>query len=253
MRIRGAYLKGGESRCSPLFSIANHTGWSRPPKIQVGLDSLTEKLCAVQDSLMPKSDARASFSGKQLRWLIIIAALFSASCSGSLYKVKPLAALPPMPANAGTANVGSLSFRAAPLLTDEEGQALFEANLHLAGLLPVRVEIVQNGGDPIELKKLRFQLHDSSSGAWKIISAKQAIARILKANGVYAYNPESRKTFEKEFRSYELDTKSPLSHSEGRRAGFLFFQSAKKEPVASPHGLVLNVEGLAQAINLSLN
>lgn len=202
---------------------------------------------------MPKGGARTALSGKQLIWLVILVALLSASCNGSLYKVKPLAALPPMPTNAGSANVGSLSFRAAPLLTDEEGQALFEANVHLAGLLPVRVEIVQNGGDAIELKKLRFQLHDSSSGAWKLVSAKQAIARILKANDIYAYNPESRKTFEKEFRSYELDTKSPLSHSEGRRAGFLFFQSAKKEPVASPHGLILNVEGLAQTINLSLN
>jgi len=158
-----------------------------------------------------------------------------------------------MPSDARSVDVGSLTFRAVPLLTDEESQMLFEANVQLAGLLAVRIEIVHNGGDPMELKKLRFQLRDNAGASWKSLTAKQAIARILKANGVYAYNPKSRQTFEKEFSSYELDVKSALNHGERRRAGFLFFQSPKKEPVASPRGLVLKVEGLSQPVNLSLN
>ena len=145
------------------------------------------------------------------------------------------------------------SIRAAPLLNDEEGQELFEANVHLAGLLPIRLEIVHNSGDPIELKKLRFQLTDSSGQSWKTVSAKQAIARILKANDVYLYNPKSRQTFEKEFGSYDFDIKSPLTHSERRRTGFLFFQTAKKDAVTSPRGLVLNINGLAQPVSLPLN
>src|SRR5882724_3370349 len=78
--------------------------------------------------------------------------LLTLGCSGSLYKVKPASELARLPDNAATANLGAISFRAAPLLTDEESQELFESNLRLAGLLPVRVEIVHNGGDPIELK-----------------------------------------------------------------------------------------------------
>jgi hypothetical protein len=179
--------------------------------------------------------------------------LTAASCGGSLYKVKPVGNLPALPASAALVNIGSVSFRAAPLLTDEESQELFESNLQLAGLLPVRIEIVHNSGDAIELKKVRFHLDDSTGVSWKAVSARQAIARILKANGVFAYNPNSRKTFEKEFRAYELDLNSPLTHAEHRRGGFLFFQPPKKDPVASPRGLVLSIDGLPQPITLSLN
>src|SRR3989475_8783059 len=117
--------------------------------------------------------------------------LFTSSCGGSLFHVKPVAALPPMPATVSSTNLGSISFRAAPMLTDEESQELFESNLHLAGLLPVRVEIVHKSGDPIELKKLKFVLREAGGAEWKVLPAKKAIARILKANGVYAYNPNS--------------------------------------------------------------
>ena len=178
--------------------------------------------------------------------------LLTLGCSGSLYKVKPASELARLPENAATANLGPVSFRAAPLLTDEESQELFESNLHLAGLLPVRVEIVHNSGASVELKKVRFHLHDNSGTDWKPISFKKAIARILKANGISLYNPDSRKTFEKEFRAYELDLKAPLTDAE-RRRGFVIFLSPKKQPVASPRGLVLTIEGLSQPATLNLN
>ena len=158
-----------------------------------------------------------------------------------------------MPASAVTADVGAVTFRAAPLLTDEETQELFEANLQLAGLLPVRLEIAHNGGEPLPLKKLKFKLQDGSGNEWKLLSGKQAVSRILKANGVFAYNPNSRKTFEKEFRAYDFDLKSPLTHSERLRKGLIIFLSPQKEPVASPHGVTLSVEGLAQPVSLKLN
>lgn len=158
-----------------------------------------------------------------------------------------------MPATAPATNLGGLTLRAAPLLLDEESQELFEANLPLSGLLPVRVEMVHNSGETIELKKVRFRLHDGEGNEWKMISARQAIGRILKANEVYAYNPQSRKTFEKEFRAYELDSKSPLTHSERRRSGFIIFQAPKKAALATPRGLVLSIEGLAQPATLTLN
>ena len=180
-------------------------------------------------------------------------ALLLTSCNKSLFKVKPANALPAMPASAASTNVGSLSFRASPLLTDEETQDLFESNLQLAGLLPIRLEVVHNSGDAIEMKKLKFHLTDSANTAWKLISTKQAIARILKANGVTLYNPNARKQFEKEFREYEFNLKDPLTHAEGKRQGLLVFISPQKEPVASPKNLTLTIEGLAQPVELKLN
>jgi hypothetical protein len=188
--------------------------------------------------------------------LLAIASLvlfLSTGCSNSLFKVKPMNQMASMPASAASMNVGSLSFRAAPLLTDEETQELFEANLQLAGLVPVRLEVAHNSGDAIEMKKLKFRLSDSTNSEWKLISAKQAISRIMKANEITLYNPNSRKQFEKEFRAYEFNIKDPLTHAEGKRQGLLMFQSAKKEPVASPKGLTLSIEGLAQPVALKLN
>jgi len=184
-------------------------------------------------------------------WLSLL--LLNASCGNSLFKVKPASALPALSASAASANVGVVTFRAAPLLTDEEIQELFESNLQLAGLLPIRLEVIHNGGEQIEFKKLKFRLHDASSSDWKLISAKAAISRILKANDVFAYNPNSRKTFEKEFRAYEFDLKTPFASSETKRHGILIFQTVKKEPVASPRELTLTIEGLAQPVSLKLN
>jgi len=185
--------------------------------------------------------------------LCISALLLLTSCNKSLFKVKPATALPAMPTSSASLNVGSLSFRAAPLLTDEETQELFESNLQLAGLLPIRLEVVHNSGDVIEMKKLKFRLTDSTNSEWKLISAKSAVSRIMKANDLTLYNPNARKTFEKEFRDYEFKLKDPLTHAEGKRQGLLIFQSAKKDPVASPKNLTLTVEGLAQPVALKLN
>jgi hypothetical protein len=185
--------------------------------------------------------------------VLVFAIGLASSCGGSLFKVKPVAELQPMPATAATVDLGSVSFRAAPLFTDEESQELFESNLNLAGLLAVRVEINHNSGDAIELKKVRFHLSDGPGNTWKSISARQAIARILKANDVFAYSPSSRKTFEQEFRAYELKLETPLTHAERRRQGFIIFLAPAKAPVSSPRGLVLTIEGLAQPATLRLN
>src|SRR5215831_5810824 len=198
-------------------------------------------------SLLMKARIAAALSFASLVLLCTL------SCSNSLFKVKPVNALPAMPASAVATNVGSLSFRAAPLLTDEETQELFESNLQLAGLLPVRLEVVHNGGEAIEMKRLKFHLQDAANRDWKLISAKQAISRILKANGVSLYNPTSRKTFEKDFRAYEFNLKDPLTHAEGTRRGMIIFQLAKKGPVSSPRNLTLTIDGLAQPVELKLN
>jgi hypothetical protein len=185
---------------------------------------------------------------------IIGASIVAAACSGSLFKVKPAANLPPLPSSAKSADAGGIAVRVALLLTDEESQQLFEANLPLSGVLPVRIELsYETGGVPLELKRARFRLRDGEGREWKLLAPKQAISRILKANGVTFYNPNSRKQFDKEFTAYAIDLKTPLPASERRRQGFLFFQTPKKEPVASPRGLVLAVDGLPQAVEIKLN
>jgi hypothetical protein len=189
----------------------------------------------------------------RLSTIILVAVLLlTTSCAGSLFKVKPVVELPPLEGNVKTASAGGVSVRVAPLMTDEESQDLFEANLPLSGILPVRLELAFESGVPVETKKVRFHLRDGAGREWKLISPKAAVGRILKANDVYAYNPNSRKQFEKEFAAYAIDLKSPLSGSERRHQGFLFFETPKKEPVESPRGLVLKIERLPQPVEIQL-
>ena len=184
--------------------------------------------------------------------LALLLSLLTA-CAGSLFKVKPAVALPALPAAAKSASAGGLTMRTTPLLTDEESQELFEANLPLSGVLPVRVELsYDTGGVPLELKRARFLLHDGTGHEWKLLSPKQAGARILKANDVYLYNPHSRRQFEEEFGAYGVDLKTPLTAAE-RRQGFLFFQTPGKEPVRSQGALILSVTGLPQPLEIHLN
>src|SRR6267143_6234271 len=165
--------------------------------------------------------------------LLSVATLLASGCSASLFKVKPVAELPPLADSAKHADAGGVTIRVAPLLTDEESQDLFEANLPLSGVLPVRLELRYESGLPVETKQARFRLRDNQGREWKLLSPKQAISQILKANGVFAYNPHSRKEFEKEFAAHALDLQTPVSTGERSHQGFLFFQSPTKRPVES--------------------
>lgn len=179
--------------------------------------------------------------------------LLGSACGGALYRVKPVVELPRLTGDLKSASGGGVSVAVAPLLTDEDSQELFEANLPLAGVLPLRIELNYESGVPLEIKKARFRMHDGSGKEWKLLTPKQAISRVLKANEVFAYNPNSRKQFETEFSAYGLDVKTPLSPTDRRRQGFLFFQTPDKEAVASPRGLVLVIERLPQPIQISIN
>jgi hypothetical protein len=188
-----------------------------------------------------------------LAFLLLLAATGLCSCSGSLFKVKPATELPPLPANSRSTDAGGVTIRVAPLLTDEESQDLFEANLPLSGVLPLRVELGFQSGVPVEVKRARFRLRDNQNREWKLLSPKSAISRIMKANGVFAYNPNSRKQFEKEFGAYAIDLKTPLSSGDSRRHGFLFFQTPDKLPVTSGQQLTLTIERLPQPASVTIN
>jgi len=175
------------------------------------------------------------------------------SCSGSLFKVKPATELPPLPANSRSADAGGVTVRVAPLLTDEQTQELFEANLPLGGVLPVRVELAFQNGVAVELKKVRFRLRDSQNREWRLLTSKKAVSRIMSANGVTLYNPNSRKQFESDFGAYTIDLKTPLSSSDSRREGFLFFQTPDKKAVTSNQQLTLTVERLPQTASIAIN
>lgn len=185
--------------------------------------------------------------------LLLLTAIALTACSASLFKVKPVTELPPLPGSARTADAGSVIIKVARLLTDEESQELFEANLPLNGVLPLRLALDLQGGVPVELKRVRFRLRDSQGREWKLLPPKKAVSRILKANDVYAYSPSGRKQFAQDLGAYALDLSLPLSSADSRRTGFLFFETPDKRPVESSQQLTLTVERLPKPVDIALN
>lgn len=199
----------------------------------------------------PRPKSYATLTAMRRLLFLLLPAIFLTSCAGSLFKVRPVTELPPLPATSRSADAGGISIRVAPLLTDEESQTLFEANLPLSGVLPVRMELFYQSGVPVEMKRARFLLRDGQGREWKFLTSKQAISRILKANGVFAYNPNARKQFEQDFGAYAFDLKTPLSPSE-RRQGFIFFQTPDKLPVQTSTQLSLAIDRLPQPATIQL-
>jgi hypothetical protein len=193
---------------------------------------------------------KSRFKGRVARWMMLGVCLGLASCGGALYKVKPKIDAPVT--GGREASAGGFSVRAVPLLVDEESQELFEANLPLAGLLPVRLEISNESGAALSFKRVRFQLRDSDGRVWKMRSPKQAVSRILTDNEIYLYNPNSRKKFEEAISEHGFDLGLPLETGKQRR-GIIFFQTPKQESLNSPRGLVLTIEGLPQPVEVIFN
>lgn len=174
------------------------------------------------------------------------------ACGGPLFKVKPAADLPPLPSTSKRAEAGGVIVLVAPLLTDEESQELFEANLPASGILPLRMELVFPNETTTDVRKLKFRLSDSQNRAWKLLSTKSAISRIMKAEEIKLYNPHSKKQFESDFGAYVLDLKTPLSSATLDRRGFLFFETPQKVPVEKS-GLTLTVERLPTPFTIAVN
>lgn len=167
-----------------------------------------------------------------------------------MYKVKPKVDAPVT--GGREAGAGGFHVRAVPLMTDEESQELFEANLPLGGLLPVRLEMSNESAASLSFKRVRFHLRDSDGREWKLRSPKQVVSRVLESDKIYAYNPNSRKGFEKALSEHAFDIATPLDTGKQRR-GLIFFQTPKKEQINSPRALVLTIEGLPQPIEVIFN
>jgi len=185
--------------------------------------------------------------------LLAAATIVASSCSTALLKVKPAAELPPLPANSTSTEAGGYTVRVAPLLSDDKSEELFEANLPLSGVLPLRVELIYHSGVPVALKQARFRLRDAQGREWKYLSPKKALSRILKADEVTLYNPHARKHSEADISAYGLDLSQGLSQDNPRQSGYLFFQTPDKRPVQTGQQLTLTVERLPQTATVAIN
>lgn len=172
-----------------------------------------------------------------------------ASCTGKPFSVKPNVDLARQNEPV-KARVGDLLVGAAPLVDEDLLFEVFDANLILAGVLPVMLKVTNEGSEQIRLERVTFEL-EGDGRELDLIDARGAFKRLVSYYGISLYNKRGYRDSLEEFRSYELDRRNALAPSQ-ERGGLLFFGSKNRELPLS--GFVLRVRlSRAEPVELSLS
>ncbi len=155
------------------------------------------------------------------RLAAFLVAVACAGCASKPFNVKvvpraePDAISPPSVA-------GPLSVRAAAVWDEDWLLENFDANLVLAGVLPVRVELENAGGEPVAAKKLDVEVADAGGRELMRLDAAKARRAIERYYELTVRSKSGDKLYKQDFGANALDLKTPLAPGE-RRQGFLFF------------------------------
>jgi hypothetical protein len=152
---------------------------------------------------------------------LLLIALLSA-CGGKPFNVKPRPDTPPQAAGEEAA-AGNLLLRAQAIMDEDFLYETFDANLILAGLLPVRVTVSNREQEPADLRKAKFEIRTSTGRRYKAISARSAFKRLVSYYGISTYSKAGYKESQSDFASYALELSEPLAPGASRQ-GMIFFR-----------------------------
>ncbi|HEX8090257.1 MAG TPA: hypothetical protein VF762_15470 [Blastocatellia bacterium] len=191
--------------------------------------------------------ARAARDGRFVFVLALVVASNSAGCGGKPFnvrekpfKVKEGANIPP-PAFSARAEAGAVTIRAEAVIDEDLLFDTFDANLILAGLLPVGVMITNAGQEPLDLTKARFEIRARDGRLVKLIDAKRAFKRLISYYGISTYSKSGYKKSQEDFFSYSLDRARPVAPGESREGMIFFLLPAES---ARETGITLIATGL---------
>jgi hypothetical protein len=142
-------------------------------------------------------------------------------CGGKPFNIKPKPDLPAQEPGARVA-AGGLSVQAEAVRDEDFLYETFDANLMLAGVLPVRVTVSNAEQEPTDLRKAKFEIRTAAGRTYKAINAKSAFKRLISYYGISTYSKEGYKQSQADFASHALDLQSPLA-SGASRQGLIFF------------------------------
>lgn len=182
--------------------------------------------------------------GTKARVFCACAALSSvvlAGC-GKPFNVKTRPGLPPARYEA-KATAGSITVEAQAITDEDFLYGTFDANLILAGVLPVRVSLTNPGETIVDLRKSRFEIRQQSGRRFSSVSARAAFKRLISYYGISTYSKHGYKESLNDFSSYELDIDSPLAGAKSRE-GLRFFLMPSE--AAAGAGLTLVISRIGQ-------
>lgn len=175
------------------------------------------------------------------------------SACGKPFNVKPRTELPRAEYTA-TTTIDQIAVHAKPITDENLLYETFDANLILAGVLPVRVMLTNSAQETLNLAKARFAIRAGNAGrAFKSVAARQAFKRVISYYEISTYNKAGFKESLDDFSAYALDTDRPLNGRESRE-GLLFFLVGGD--VIRDAGLVLEISKLSakqETVQVKLN
>ena len=169
--------------------------------------------CATLRARRPRSQQSFALA------LVMLLTFIASSCKP--FKVKPRIEVP-RAANEAQAETNGVAFRASVVRDEDWLNDTFDANLILAGIVPVRVELKNARQTPLELRKARFELKTADGRTFGAADARGAFKQALSYYDVSAWSKALYKESRADFASYALDTKAPAAAGESRQ-GLIYF------------------------------
>jgi hypothetical protein len=159
---------------------------------------------------------------------LAIAMATSLACAGKPFNVKTVPRVEPEAIGPGTRSAG-LSVRAEAIWDEDWLLENFDANLILAGVLPVRVDIENPGAGPMAIEKLKLDVTGADGSRFKHLAPKKAMKAIEGYYGLTVRSKTGDKLYKADFITNALDLEAALAPGEHRQ-GFVFFGFPKTAP-----------------------
>src|SRR6185369_13364725 len=173
---------------------------------------------------------------------LLLVTLAAFGC-GKPFNVKTQSDLPP--ANYTAKATGDHLDIQAQALTDEDFlYNTFDANLLMAGILPVRILLTNSGGETLNPKDARFEVRPTTGDSFKAIEDRRAFKRLVSYYEISAYNKAGYKESLEAFSTFGFDTKTPLAAGQSRQ-GLVFFSMPSESALGG--GLTLVVSRLSSS------
>jgi hypothetical protein len=186
---------------------------------------------------------------------VLLVTTASLGC-GKPFNVRTQPNLPP--ANfAAKASAGGLSIEAQAMTDEDFLYDTFDANLVLAGVLPVRVLLTNSSAESVVLNNVRFEVRAIAGRSFKAVSERQAFKRLISYYEISTYNKAGYKESLDDFSAYGLDGKTPLAAGQSRH-GLVFFSMPSEAARGTGLTLVISrlnadLSGSRGGVELKLN
>ena|ERR1051325_643788 len=157
--------------------------------------------------------------------LLCAVALIYAAC-GKPFDIKSKPTIKDVKPNAGATlksagEADGVRIQAEAIIDEDYLYDTFEANMILAGVLPVRLEITNTGAEKASLDRGKFELV-AQSKAYKMIDSHKAYKRLMSYYGIRIYNKHGYQESREDFDTHAFNLKKDLAPGESRD-GLVYF------------------------------